>query len=71
MAVKLGDMSTYENANIPDEHVEICLKVLRTLRNLALNPATFNAEVSVLFSHTHKAIYEMVEIAEEEESAKG
>lgn len=42
-----------------NEEINICLRVLRTIRNLALGPDWFEPEVAVLFSVAHGAIIDL------------
>lgn len=58
--VDLTKCDEYEDLNIPDEHVEIALKVLRTLRNMYLCFECFDYGKAVVLSHAHSAIAEAV-----------
>lgn len=61
--VDLTKSDEYPDLTIPDEDIEICLKVIRTLRNYALYPETFDANISVTLSHAHAQIVGLVELA--------
>lgn len=54
----------YEGYVVPDNDVETCLKVLRTIRNACLGPNCFDAEGAVLLSHAHAKVVELVEYCE-------
>ena len=54
----LDTTSTFERGAITDEDVNTTLKVLRTLRNLALEPENFDARTSVMLSHAHHCVLE-------------
>ena len=56
---------TYPDDEVPDIHVEICLRVIRTVRNLALQADSFDADIAVLLSHAHKFIVNAVEDSED------
>jgi hypothetical protein len=59
MPDQVVDVTTvYPRGEIPIEAVNTTLKVIRTLRNLALEPEHFDASVSVLLSHAHHCIME-------------
>ena len=45
---------------IPDEAVEECLKVLRTVRVMALTPPHFLPATMVTMSQAHAAIFDLV-----------
>lgn len=53
--------STYEENFVPDADIIICLKVIRTVRNLCLDPNVFDAEGAVLLSHAHAKLLTMAE----------
>ena len=61
---KTDDFFEGENAHVDDKHVELTLKVLRTIRNHALNLGDFNT--SVILSHAHERVVEYVQNAERE-----
>lgn len=65
--VDLTQMGTYPDYVVPDEHVEICLKVLRTIRDAALTPPQFRAETALILSYAHGEIYRLVEQLQEQE----
>lgn len=57
--VDLTQVDTYHNGVIPDKDVEICLKVLRTIRNTCLGAHYFDAESGVTVSKTLQIIYDI------------
>lgn len=69
MAVNLDRDDLYPDDQVPDQDVEICLKVIRTVRNLALTPPTFDAGLAVLLSHAHAALYKAVQRCQAEPPA--
>ncbi len=52
-------MDTYDSSSVPDEDVEIALKVIRTIRNCCLGPHFFDAEGAVILSHAHAKITDL------------
>lgn len=54
----------YKDGVVPDEDVEVCLKVIRTIRNCCLGPGFFDADGAVILSHAHAKIVELVNQAE-------
>jgi hypothetical protein len=68
--VNLDDTSDYPDHIVPDMDVECCLKVLRTIRNACLDPATFDADGAVLLSHAYGKIVELVKECQEAENAQ-
>jgi hypothetical protein len=56
--VNLDRTDVYPGDNIPEEAVEECLKVLRSIRNAALSPEGFNASAAVMLSHCHSRIHD-------------
>lgn len=52
----------YDYHDVPDEAVEIALKVIRTARNVCLMSESFDAEGAVLLSHAHAKIVEMARV---------
>ena len=67
--VDLSKSDEYENGVIPDRDVEICLKVIRSIRNQLLWP-NFDAEGAVVLSHAHAKIVDLVKQTQEEEKAQ-
>lgn len=59
--VDLTKTDIYEDYNVPDNEVEICLKVIRTIRTSALFPDRFDADTAVILSHAHKQIHDYVD----------
>ncbi len=68
--VDLTKVDEYPAGQVPDEDVEVCLKVIRTLRNLALDPRAFNPGTVILLSHAHQVIYDWTKEALKEEESK-
>jgi len=62
--------SMYPEGVIPDADVDICLKVLRTIRDSCLSPPAFDADAAVLLSHTHATIVGMIEDVQEIEKSE-
>jgi hypothetical protein len=50
--------STFDRGTITEADVNTTLKVLRTLRNLALEPENFDAQAAVMLSHAHHCVME-------------
>lgn len=61
---------TYEKSIVPDDDMNICLKVIRTVRNFCLGPDFFDADGAVILSHAHAKIVELWKMVEEEETEK-
>lgn len=57
--IDLTRSDTYEDSQVPDSHVEICMKVLRTIRNCCLGPHFFDADGAVILSHAHMKIHDL------------
>lgn len=58
--IDLERTDIYDTLVVPDEDVELCLKVLRTVREACLRHATHeNHEVVQLFSKTHDKLVEL------------
>lgn len=73
MRANLARMDVYENGVVPDGDMEVCLKVIRTVRNHCLGPHFFDADGAVVLSHAHAKLVELTELAyegEDEERAK-
>lgn len=51
----------YPGYKVPVAHVELALRVLRTIRNAALCPPNFDASTAVVLSEAHKIIVESAE----------
>lgn len=66
--VDLTKTDTYENYIIPDTDVETCLKVLRTVRNWSLVNENFDADASVILSHAHAKLHDMVKDVQNHEA---
>lgn len=47
----------YNDGIVPDDHVKICLKVIRTVRDRYLDVGAM--EEAVLLSHAHKKIVDL------------
>lgn len=56
---------TYQDGIIPDNDMETCLKVIRTIRNGCLGPHFFDAEGALLLSHAHAKIRDLWAMCEE------
>lgn len=73
--INLTRIDQYENHIIPDEDVELALKVIRTMRDVCLMPNVFDADGALVLSHAHAKIHDLVQRAiageEEEKSANG
>jgi len=70
MAVDLTRTDEYEG-EIPDADLELCLKVIRTVRNVCLGTVEgfFDADGAVILSHAHAKMVELIELAEQEDEA--
>lgn len=62
--IDLSKTDTYDNHIVPEDHVEITMKVLRTIRDLLLCPKFFDADGAVALSHAYKIIYERVKVSQ-------
>lgn len=61
----LTKTDAYEDGVVPDADIEVCLKVIRTIRNHCLGPEFFDAEGAVSLSWAHKKIVELTKLVEE------
>lgn len=55
--VDLTRTDVYSTDNVPDEDVEVAMKVLRTLRGVATNMG--NGRVAVAASEAYRALYQI------------
>lgn len=69
MPVDTTKVDEYQGYVVPDEDVEVCLKVLRTVRNFCLGPQYFDADGAVLLSYAHAKIVDMVERVQVKDAA--
>jgi hypothetical protein len=58
---------TYKELFIPDEDMQTCLKVIRTIRNVCLHQDAFDADGAVILSHAHAKILDLWKLCETEE----
>ena len=62
--VDLTKTDVYPGTVVPDEDVEICLKVLRSIRGHCIRPAMSDADGAVMLGHAHDCVVELVEKAQ-------
>ncbi len=62
----LSRTDIYENHVVPDADVELCLKVIRTIRSACLGPHFFDADGAVVLSHAHAKIVDLTWRCEKE-----
>lgn len=67
-SINLEKCDSYDNNIVPDEDVEICLKVLRTIRNIYLDPKWFDADGAVTLSHAHAKIHDIIKAVQKAEA---
>lgn len=68
--INLERNDEYAEGVVPDEDVETCLKVLRTVRNQFLQPFGFDAHDALLLSHAHAVIHRLCELSNEDEKRR-
>lgn len=60
--IDLTKCDTYENGVVPNADVELCLKVIRTIRNCCLDPHDFDANGAIILSHAHAKIVDLSDV---------
>lgn len=68
--IDLERLDVYPAQVIPDEDVEICLKVLRSVRDWSLDADAFDADAAVVLSHAHACIVGKVKAIQDIELAE-